>query len=131
MPSVSISKAAKLAGISRTHFYKSYISKGLISILRDDRGAPSIEISELLRVFPNLHLASNQSAGDDIAKCREYTSITGEEALLLEKIKGLTALLEAREQELEAYREREKQLYTLLGHDKAKRSRWWWPFGSV
>lgn len=40
MSTVSISKAAKLAGISRTHFYRKYLSKGIISISKDEIGKP-------------------------------------------------------------------------------------------
>lgn len=51
MPQVSVSEAARLAGISRSHLYKNYIKQGLISVVRDHQGQPQIDISELLRVF--------------------------------------------------------------------------------
>ncbi len=51
MPQVSISEAARLAGISRSNLYKNYIKQGLISVVRDHQGQPQIDISELLRVF--------------------------------------------------------------------------------
>ena len=54
MAKVSISQAAKLAGISRTALYKSYINKGLLSTSRDEAGKKYIDISEILRVFGKL-----------------------------------------------------------------------------
>lgn len=60
MAKVSISKAAKLAGVSRTALYKSYINKGLISTSRDESGKKCIDTSEILRVFNEL---KNDSKG--------------------------------------------------------------------
>ncbi len=54
MAQVSITQAAKLAGISRSNLYKSYIDKGLISVSKDEKDKPCIDISELIRVFPVL-----------------------------------------------------------------------------
>lgn len=68
MPQVSISEAARLAGISRSHFYKNYIKQGLISTTRTHQGQPQIDISELLRVFgqiqQNTHLYSKIQVED-------------------------------------------------------------------
>lgn len=55
MNKISITQAAKLADISRQHFYKGYINTGKISVSKD--GDKSyIDSSELLRVFPNCKL---------------------------------------------------------------------------
>lgn len=51
---VNITKAAKLAGITRETLYKNYINKGKISTTRDERNRPMVDISELLRVFGTL-----------------------------------------------------------------------------
>ena len=51
MAKVSISAAAKIAGISRSNFYKNYIKKGKISVSKDHQGRPHIDTSEVLRVF--------------------------------------------------------------------------------
>lgn len=55
MAQVSISEAARLAGISRGSLYKTYISKGTISVSADSAGKKFIETSELLRVFGELN----------------------------------------------------------------------------
>ena len=54
MAQVSISEAARLAGISRGSLYKSYINKGVISVSTDSAGKKFIDTSELLRVFGEL-----------------------------------------------------------------------------
>lgn len=51
---VSIIYAAKLAGMSRQHFYTKYLNTGVLCVERDNPGKPVIDVSEFLRVFPNL-----------------------------------------------------------------------------
>ena len=66
MAKVSISKAAKLAGVSRTAFYKSYINKGLISTSRDEAGKKCIDTSEILRVFGELKMDTVDSVNNTL-----------------------------------------------------------------
>ena len=54
MARVSISKAAKLAGVSRATLYKTYINKGRISVSSDPDGKKYIDTSEILRVFGSI-----------------------------------------------------------------------------
>ena len=54
MARVSITKAAKLAGVARSHFYKAYIDTGVVSLSKDEKSKPYIDTSELLRVFGTL-----------------------------------------------------------------------------
>ena len=50
MTKISISEAIKLTGISRSHFYKTYINKGIVTIdILENRKL--IDMSELIRVF--------------------------------------------------------------------------------
>lgn len=58
MNKISISEAARMAGISRTHLYKNFINKGKISVIRDDDKV-YIDVSELIRVFPECKLSEN------------------------------------------------------------------------
>jgi DNA-binding transcriptional MerR regulator len=53
MSKVTISEAARLAGISRTQLYRGFINKGKISVTKDNEKV-SIDLSELLRVFPDI-----------------------------------------------------------------------------
>lgn len=53
MNKVSITQAAKLAGISRSYLYRKYINNGLISVEKEDN-QKFIDISELIRVFGDM-----------------------------------------------------------------------------
>jgi predicted site-specific integrase-resolvase len=120
MTMVNISEAAKLAGISRNHFYRKYINTGSISVSKNEAGKVAIETSELVRVFTTLqsaHMSVAQRDGELTQGCDTST------AVLLEKIKGLEALLKAKDDELEGYRDREKYLYRFL-ENKPKKRRW-------
>lgn len=59
MAQVSVSEAARLAGISRSNFYKNYISSGKISVTRDHQDRPQVDTAEVLRVFGRLQGDSN------------------------------------------------------------------------
>lgn len=59
MARVSISKAAKLAGVSRSTLYTTYINKGALSVSSESDGKKYIETSELLRVFGSLASEDN------------------------------------------------------------------------
>ncbi|MGE3550925.1 MAG: hypothetical protein AB7I29_13630 [Geobacter sp.] len=58
MAKVSISQAARLAGITRQYFYKKYINTGVISVNREKEDAPTIDTAELFRVFGELQVDS-------------------------------------------------------------------------
>ncbi len=64
MARVSISEAARLAGISRGSLYKSYLNKGVISVSSDSSGKKFIDTSELLRVFGELEGNSSEQPDD-------------------------------------------------------------------
>ena len=65
MAKVSISKAAQLAGISRSALYKTYIEQGKISLSKDAKGRKSIDTSEILRVFGELKVDSKSVSVDN------------------------------------------------------------------
>lgn len=126
MTHVNITKAANLVGISRVHLYRKYINHGIISISKDEAGRSAIDISELVRVFGKLH-GSNENVSNDHTGASQINNIS--ETILLEKIRGLEALLEAKNEELESYKDREKALYRLLEHKPERMG--WWLFGRL
>ena len=67
MAKVSITAAAKLAGVSRSTLYRSYIDKGLLSVSKDQKGKRCIDTSELLRVFGALQRETEQGDTPDSA----------------------------------------------------------------
>ena len=60
MAKVSISEAARLSGVSRSHLYAAFIKPGRISVetVQDATGKPvkQIDTSELARVFGSLEV---------------------------------------------------------------------------
>ena len=59
MTKVSISEAIKMAGVSRSHFYKEYVNKGVLSFSHKGK-QKLIDVSELVRVFGNIHVENNE-----------------------------------------------------------------------
>lgn len=131
MALVSVSQAARLAGISRQHLYRKFIKTGEISVSKGLKGEPLIDTSELLRVFGQLHGDSN---GDGAALQEEtHEKHTGDSGLLSE----LQAKLQLVEAENRALRERiedkdkhlddVRQAMRLLEDKSEKKKRWkWW-----
>lgn len=99
MAKVSISEAARLAGISRQHLYSKYITPGLLTVERDGMNSPLIDTSELLRVFGELK-------GND----QEMASPHSENELLAVEVETLRRLLADRDAQLSEARERETWL---------------------
>ena len=51
MAKVTVTEAARLAGLGRQQLYRGYISTGKISVERDHQNRPRIDTTEILRVF--------------------------------------------------------------------------------
>jgi len=114
MPEVSISKAIKMAGISRQHFYDAYINTGKITVNRSIPKRPVIDTSEILRVFGRLSEDRQQEDNKKmpiVFKTDEATN-TEIERLRAENF-GLKSLVEEKntrilEKDLEIERQRER-----------------------
>ena len=96
MAKVSISEAIRMTGVSRSHFYNKYINKGLISVLVED-DKKLIDVSELIRVFGNVHVE-----GTDQEHIRTIGNIneTSDKAKIIELLEQ--QLLESKQREMEA-----------------------------
>lgn len=75
MATVNIKDAAKLAGISRAHFYNHYINTGKISVIKNEQGKREIDTAELLRVFGKL-AADSQTIQDESQPIHDLTAET-------------------------------------------------------
>jgi hypothetical protein len=115
MNKLSISEAARIAGISRTNLYKTYINTGKISVVRDNDKV-YIDASELLRVFPSCKLGDTQKThelpSEDSSKTQDNSEIV---ALLRAQ------LAEAKEREEWFKQQLEKTTHLL--EDKTLKSR--------
>jgi DNA-binding transcriptional MerR regulator len=106
----SITEAAKLAGVARSTMF-AFARSGKITTEIDGKGRRVIDTAELLRVFGELRSDGLPDTKIDHAR----SPAESETAVLHERIRGLEALLAARDEaiaardaELGAYREREQ-----------------------
>lgn len=100
MATVTISQAAKMAGISRTQLYRGFINKGKISVIRENDKV-SIDVSELIRVFPNATIETNENVTDvtigNLQKTQEQSEVVTILKQQLAKAEG--QIKEAKERE--------------------------------
>jgi DNA-binding transcriptional MerR regulator len=143
MAKVSITAAAKLAGVSRSTLYRSYIDKGLLSVSKDQKGKRCIDTSELLRVFGALQGEAEQGdTSDSVGQSdathpdsvgqSEKSPQSSESALALELKLTKKQLEESRSRE-EWYKKKIDDLtdtMKLLEHKPApaRPNRRWWQF---
>jgi hypothetical protein len=125
MAKVTITDAAKLAGISRAHLYNKYINTGVISISKDHRDRPYIDTSEILRVFGELldtSLNTQEYTNVDTKNAKEYCShlleIIAAQSDELRRAWDMVSWLQSKVDAMET---------RLLNGPTAKR-RWWWPW---
>lgn len=104
MALVSVSQAARLAGISRQQLYRGYIHTGKITVQQVQKGEkvePRIDTSEILRVFGEMGGVDSHGA----VTCEQRTTpenVTGDSVLLAE----LQAKLQVMEVENRGLRDR-------------------------
>ncbi len=95
MAKVTVTEAARLAGIGRQQLYRGYISTGKISVDRDQNGRPQIDTAEILRVFGELRATP------------EATNFGHEETIEKRHLdNGIQALIQAKEETIAELRAR-------------------------
>ncbi len=119
---VTISEAAKLAGISRQHMYRAYIKSGAVSITKD-QDKSFIDISELLRVFPSV----TQVTDDGDTMLHQVTpksdNVTGDNSELVTLLKHQLAESKEREEWLKSQIDELRQTHSRLLEDKTSKKR--------
>jgi transposase-like protein len=100
MATVTISEAARLAGISRTQLYRGFINKGKLSVIKENDKV-AIDVSELLRVFPNATVETQLTQQEVAESNSDDTGVQVEIVTLLkDQLKKAEAqLAEAQERE--------------------------------
>ena len=105
MTLVSITEAAKLAGLSRPHFQTNYVGSGKITVDRSDPRKPKIDTAEIIRVFGKLHYDSNENDSKNSTYSNEIKAQTDELLQKIEKLEaekaGLEKLADERKERLE------------------------------
>ena len=116
MSLLSISEAAQAAGVSRQTLYKVYIKTGKISVNRADPKKPTVDTSEILRVFGEIKpIAQGAALGDGkMAPLDQSAAIIAElraeNAGLKTRINDLSDHIQTLKAELAAAKEREIRL---------------------
>lgn len=144
MAKVSVSEAARLAGISRTNFYKNYIHTGKITVEQNAQQKPVVDTSEILRVFGQFKGLQNKRNDDSILEQKithekelQNNNVHNQSDSSREVIELLKSqLLEAKDRELWLQKQIEELTSTVkLLEDKQTKSLHkkarltWWPFG--
>ena len=129
MTHVSISEAAKLAGISRQHLYKKYITTNIISVERHF-DVPKIQISELLRVFGELKTETSDDRQSIDNSLHELTlKNVNDYSELQAKVKALEAenrQLQARVDDKDKHLQDLREAMRLIEHKPIEKKKSWW-----
>lgn len=121
----NISEVSRLIGISRTALYRNYINKGILIVNRDTKKA-TIQLVELLRVFPNITLPNTKTVTEftqvDTQKTTAEHDLERENKLLYEQLKQA----QEREQWLKSQIDdlRQQQGYLLENKQPKIRKKW-------
>lgn len=108
MANVTITEAARLAGISRQYLYTKYIKPGVLSVKKDENDKPYIDTAELLRAFGGrLPGPKDTSTPDEKPPTSTLRHITVENDI---KNAALQAEVEALREAMTAARSRETWL---------------------
>lgn len=118
MALVSISEAARLAGISRTHLYKKYLAEGIISKTTDAVGNSVIDTSEILRVFGKLH-GQEESEHLETSSINSllHAELQSENSVLKAKLEMMQQLLDGKDERIADL----KQSLVLIEQQKPKK----------
>lgn len=114
MAKVSISEAARLAGKSRTTLHR-LIKAGELSVSTGYRNAKMIDVSELVRVFPDLSLSVDEHHSEQVIEQRVTGGLTGAEQdnlRLMQEVEHLKTLVSSQQSHIESL----KQAMLLIEH---------------
>jgi len=106
MVKVTVTEAARLAGIARQHLYRAYINTGKLSVDKDFNGRPVVDTAELLRVFGEIkaHPESDEKRRVETIEKHNINTVSHDE---IDRKDEVIALLR---RELEESKTREKEI---------------------
>jgi molecular chaperone GrpE (heat shock protein) len=126
MATVTISEAARLAGISRTQLYRGFINKGKISVIKENDKV-AIDISELLRVFPGIKIETDEPihhvTDSNASKTHEQLEVVTLLKEQLQKAENQLAEAKDREEWLKQQIDELRQQQSNLLEDKTAKKR--------
>lgn len=121
MAKVSISEAARLAGKSRTTLHR-LIKTGELSVNTGERNAKMVDISELVRIFPDLKLSAAEQSVDQVNEQRVTGDVTRREhenERLKQEIEHLKTLVSSQQSHIDSL----KQAMLLIEHKQQSETR--------
>ena len=125
----SISEAARLAGCSRSHFYKKYVRPGLISVERDKDDKPVIDTAEIVRVCGGLEAGDSELTKnvqfDTYAKDNKIAMLQAEIQLLRELSSEKDGRISDLQQALRLLEHRPTAAQDQPRSQPPKTRRWW------
>ena len=129
MAKVTVTEAAKLAGIGRQQLYRGYISTGKISVERDHQDRPQIDTAEILRVFGEMK-GTPEATQNGQRYNSEKRHVDNELQVVFrakdEVISGLREQLrEASEREAWLRQQLERMQAVLTDQRTTEKRRWW------
>lgn len=115
MSRVTITQAAKMANISRSYFYKKYITTNKISTIIEN-GKKLIDVSELIRVFGRIQL-------EDVSSTQQETAKNTQKTLSEDKLVTLLQNQLAEAKQREEWLKSQLEKVTALIEDKTPKKR--------
>lgn len=125
---VSITDAAKMAGISRQTMYNKYINAGVITVKRVN-DEPKIDVSDLIRVFGSIKWLQPDAAQDgqditeiNIKQCKDLVNELKAKLNLLEQE---NALLKERMSDKDQHLADLRRGFELIEHSSGQKRGFW------
>lgn len=122
MSKVSITQAAKLAGISRSYLYRKYINTGKLSVLTED-DKKLIDVSELIRVFGELQVDKEQITEYAQSDTQQINTSSQDRDRLIAHLERELAEVKADAKQREEWLKSQLEKATHLLEDKTVKSR--------
>ena len=108
---LNLSQAAQAAGITRRTLY-NHVKQGKVTVSRDGKNNPVVDVSELIRVYGNVHLPEKQipsvSHRENTQKNFPHEQLTAMQKELAEMKQAITLML--REKENQQHEDEKNQL---------------------
>lgn len=113
---LNLSQAAQAAGITRRTLY-NHVKQGKVTVSRDGKNNPVVDVSELIRVYGNVNLPEKQipsvSHRENTQKNFPHEQLTAMQKELAEMKQAITLMLEdktLREKENQQHEDEKNQL---------------------
>lgn len=130
MPSYSLSEAARLANVDQSTLYRQ-VQSGILSVQVNAKNRKTIELSELLRVYPEVAGKLNPKPGlqdqdlpspalQEVSKLLQNEVLQVQVEALQSQVELLQRLVESKDEELQRAQGREQWLQDRIVNSEVK-----------